>query len=195
MRWSEAPTPDHREKPDPEPVAERRAAYEEIIRLCQAELLRVSRRLCSGREDQAQDLVQEALVRGYEAFLDGRFRNGTNARAWLLRILTNLFINDYRRRKRWEAPGGVSEAEAPGTDKPESALLDQALDERLEKALASLTPELCACVVLVDVEGWDYAEAAAALGIPIGTVRSRLSRARFQLHAKLFDYAQSKRWL
>jgi RNA polymerase sigma-70 factor (ECF subfamily) len=67
------------------------------------------------------------------------------------------------------------------------------LDEPLERALAALPHEQRACVLLVDVEGWEYAEAAAALDIPIGTVRSRLARARRQLHALLFDYAQARR--
>ena len=78
---------------------------------------------------------------------------------------------------------------------PDSELMSHALDEALEKALQLLPPEMRACVVLVDVEGMEYSDAAEALGIPIGTVRSRLSRARFQLHAILFNYAQSRRWL
>jgi RNA polymerase sigma-70 factor, ECF subfamily len=196
-RWdSPAPRPwEPRRKTDSGSAAEHRAAYEEIIRRCQGDLLRVSRTLCRGQEDPAQDLVQEALVRGYEAFLNGRFQDGSNARAWLLRILTNLFINDYRRRTRWEGPAPPDGAEIGCEERPESRLLDQALDERLEKALAALTPDLRACVILVDVDGMEYHEAADALGIPVGTVRSRLSRARFQLHSKLYHYAQSRRWL
>jgi len=187
-------------------VSERRAAYDSIIRRHQADLIRTARRLCGGREDQAQDLVQEAFVRGYKAFMDGRFQPGTNARAWLLRSLTNIFINEYRRTKRWDAQvdldtltaegeTGPVEAQADSSERPDEALLNSTLDERLEKALYSRSPDLRTCVTLVDIEGMEYAEAAEALGIPIGTVRSRLSRARFQLHASLYDYAQSRRWL
>jgi RNA polymerase sigma-70 factor, ECF subfamily len=187
-------------------ATERRAAYDGIIRAHQADLVRAARRFCGGKEDQAQDLVQEAFVRGYKAFMDGRFQPGTNAKAWLLRILTNIFINDYRRAKRWDAQVDIStltsdgesgppELHADPAERPEVAVMDCTLDERLEQALSALSPDLRACVILVDVEGLEYAEAAEALGIPIGTVRSRLSRARFQLHAKLYDYAQSRRWI
>jgi RNA polymerase sigma-70 factor, ECF subfamily len=129
-----------------------------------------------------------------------------NPRAWLLRILTNAFINEYRRRRRWDAPAHLAavaddaeraaDAERAGlSQSPEAGLLTKSLDEPLEEALASLSRQLRACVILVDVEGMEYAEAASILGIPIGTVRSRLSRARFELHARLYQYAQSKRWL
>lgn len=154
--------------------------------------------MCAGSEDTAQDLVQEALIRGYEAFLADRFMPGTNARAWLLRILTNLFINHYNRSKKWEASvDAEAAAEAVGArttagtsdGQPERSLLESTLDEPLERALSALPDEFRLCVVLVDIEGLEYAEAAAIAGVPIGTVRSRLSRARLQLHKALYDYA------
>src|SRR5688500_4288305 len=85
-----------------EQLAARRAAFGELARVHEAELLRVARRMCSRDEEHARDLVQDTFVRAYEAYVEGRFRQGSNARAWLLRILTNGFINDYRRQK-WEA--------------------------------------------------------------------------------------------
>lgn len=187
-----------------EEVERRRAAYTALIRRYEADLLWTARRLCAGQEDQAQDLVQDALVRGYEAYIDGRFEEGTNARAWLLRILTNGFINNYRRRQKWEAhldPETLTlkvETDREGMrnavlDRPDTAILETTLDEPLERALATLSEELRACVILVDVEGMEYAEAAKTLNIPIGTVRSRLSRARVQLHAQLYEYAQQRR--
>ena len=190
----------------PKSLRDDRTAYEQLIGQHWDDLLRVGRHLCVGREEEAQDLVQETLVRGYEAFLKGRFRGGTNPRAWLLRILMNAFINEYRRRQRWEAPAQLAaiahdtEQAARGArgrlvEDPQAGLLSGSLDEPLEDALASLSRPLRACVILVDMEGMEYAEAAAALRIPIGTVRSRLSRARFELHARLCGYAQSKRWL
>ncbi len=182
---------------------DKRKAYADIAHSCEGDLLRAARRLCSN-EDWAQDLVQDALVRGYEAFLEGRFQTGTNAKAWLVRILTNSFINDYRRKKKWEAPLDVDTLTCSGevgpvslraseNDQPESALLTSTLDEPLERALAGLSEELRICVVLVDIEGMEYAEMARALEIPIGTVRSRLSRARLLLHSQLLGYAENIR--
>jgi RNA polymerase sigma-70 factor (ECF subfamily) len=174
--------------------------YSALIRQNEVSLIRAARRLCAGQDDLAQDIVQDTLIRGYEAFLDGRFQEGTNARAWLLQILTNLFLALYRRRKRWDAGVDVDTLAADGApvpaclqcsteDMPEAAMLEGALDEQLETALASLPPEQRACVMLVDIEGLEYREAADALGVPIGTIRSRLARARFLLHARLFGYA------
>lgn len=181
----------------------RRHAFGDLVRLHEASLLRTARRLCSGDEDRASDLVQDALVRAYEAYAAGKFREGLNARAWFLRILTNLFINDYHRRQRQgtdldldavTASGdiGPESTHAAPVDVPGEALLASTLDEPLEKALSALSEGLRLCALLVDVEGLDYAEAAAALDVPVGTVRSRLSRARFQLHALLAQYGRER---
>jgi RNA polymerase sigma-70 factor (ECF subfamily) len=180
--------------------SERREAFEKIISENQATLLRVARRLCARREDEEQDLVQDAFVRAYEAFIDGRLRPDSNTRAWLITILTNRFLNVHKRRTRWEADLEdehlADEVDrAASAEGPEEKLVNATLDEQLEKALASLPKVQRACVVLVDIEGLEYVEAAAALAIPVGTVRSRLSRARYQLHALLHGYAQSKRWI
>lgn len=156
------------------------------------------------QEDYAQDLVQETLVKGYEAYLAGRFHEGTNARAWLLRILTNLYINHYRREQKWSAgidvdtlmargDAGPEVLRAAASQRPEAALLEKTLDEPLERALASLPEELRLCVILVDIEEMEYVETAAFLNIPIGTVRSRLSRARILLHTLLHDYVHERR--
>ena len=181
----------------------RRSAFSRLVREHEASLLRTARRLCLGNEDRALDLVQDALVRAYEAYAAGKFREGLNARAWFLRILTNLFINDYHRRRRQGPEVDIDDVTASGEIGPEATraasadvpgenLLAATLDEPLEKALTSLSEGLRLCVLLVDVEGLDYAEAAAALNIPLGTVRSRLSRARFQLHALLAPYGRER---
>lgn len=177
----------------------RRAAFEDEARRNEGALLRAARRLTSGDEDRAQDLVQEALVKGYEAYVAGRFAGSDGARAWLLRIMTNGFINEYRREAKWASdrdlddPGVECALVGRQSDRPDAALLAATLDEPLERALASLSPEARACVVLVDIEGLEYSEAAQALSLPIGTVRSRLSRARLRLHAQLYDYARERR--
>lgn len=185
-------------------VGGRRAAFEAILRDVEADLMRAARRLCGRQEDRAQDLAQEAIIKGYQAFIEGRFTLGTNARAWLLRILTNTYITEYNHKQKWDAGVDVETLTAGGevgpeslqahaADQPETALLNATLDEPLERALAALSPELRACVLLVDVEGAEYAEAAQIFQIPIGTVRSRLSRARMQLHDSLYRYAQERR--
>ena len=185
-------------------ISDRRAAFEAILREVEGDLMRAAKRLCGRQEDRAQDLAQEAIIKGYQAFIEGRFTPGTNARAWLLRILTNTFITEYNHKQKWDAGVDVETLTAGGevgpeslqahaADQPETALLNATLDEPLERALAALSPELRACVLLVDIEGAEYAEAAQIFNIPIGTVRSRLSRARMQLHDLLYRYAQERR--
>jgi len=185
----------------PEGLGRKRQAFAKIAHEQEAALLRTARRLCVGDDDRAMDLVQETLVRAYQAYAGGRYEDENNIRAWLLRIMTNIFINEYRRRQKWEASVNIddpaltareSSLQAASDDLPGVWLLKQTLDEDLERALAMLSDILRACVLLVDIEGLEYAEAAAALGVPIGTVRSRLARARMQLHDLLQDYARRR---
>lgn len=185
-------------------AATRRREFSLLAREQEGNLLRAARRLCRGDDDRAQDLTQDALVRAYKAYSTGGYLVSASPWPWLLRILTNLFINDYNRRRKWEAgvdldtltasgESGPAETHAPDYDIPGVALLAETLDEELEQALQSLPEGMRVCVVLVDMEGMDYAEAAKALSIPVGTVRSRLSRARLQLQDLLRDYARRRR--
>ena len=191
----------------PEPLSSaapaRRAKFTMLAHDNEQVLMRTAMRLCMGDMDRAADLVQDTLVRAYESYASGRFEDGTNARAWMLRILTNLFINDYRRKKRWDSGIDIDTLTASGESGPESTraapadipgttLLEGLLDEELEMALKMLSPLLRSCVILVDIEGLEYAEAAKSLGIPIGTVRSRLARARMQLHDLLMDFGRRR---
>jgi len=182
--------------------ARARARYGEMARQTAPALLGVARRLCELREDEAQDLVQEALVRGYEGYVRGQFTDGTNARAWLMRILYNAFLNAEKRRRKWDSgldalSGDGANVPAamhsPPSTRPDAALMSTTLDEPVENALQSLSADMRVCVVLVDMEGWEYAEAAAALGIPVGTVRSRLYRARLSLYSSLYEYGRDRR--
>ena len=181
----------------------RRSRYEALIREHEASLIRSARRLCAGDEDHAQDLVQDAFIRGYKAFLEERFIEGTNARAWFAKILVNGFLSDHRRDK-WKAganldlltangESGPVETHVSPTERPDTALLVSVLEEPIERAMASLPEGQRLCVWLVDVEEWEYAEVAEALKIPIGTVRSRLSSARLKLHSLLLEYARTIR--
>src|SRR5215831_541585 len=86
-----------------------RKSFEQIMRQNEAVMLRVAVRLCQGNRDRAEDLVQDSLVNAYRAFVDGRFREGTNARAWLLTILTNVFRNDSRKMRREAASEDIEE--------------------------------------------------------------------------------------
>ena len=179
----------------------KRRDFAVLARRHETALIRAAQRLCRGQSDRAQDLTQDTLVRAYQAYLEGRFQAGSNAWPWLLRILTNLFINDLNRRRKWDADvdldtltfsgsGGPPQTHAAPADVPGIALLSQTLDEELEKALAMLSDSLRVCILLCDLEGLSYEETARVLEIPIGTVRSRLARARMKLHDLLQDFAR-----
>jgi RNA polymerase sigma-70 factor (ECF subfamily) len=180
----------------------RRKEFLDLYRLVDKDLMKLSRRLCLGNEDRAQDLVQDAVVKAYVASSEGRL-DPTTARPWFMRILTNLFINDYRRRKKWESDADVDiltdtgffGPDQPHGDKwdvPGVQLLACTLDEDLELALGRLSEPLRLTVTLVDMQGLEYGEAAEILGLPIGTVRSRLARARMQLQDLLQDFAKRR---
>jgi RNA polymerase sigma-70 factor (ECF subfamily) len=153
-------------------------------------------RLTRSRED-AEDLIQEAVVRAYEAF--GRF-DGTNFKAWMLRILTNLYINRYRQRRRGPSFGSLDDElvmEPAGDEElnPERLLLDGMLGQEVEEALARLPNEFRIAVLLSDIEGMSYQEVADATSVPIGTVRSRLARGRTMLRKQLKAYAEKEGFL
>jgi RNA polymerase sigma-70 factor, ECF subfamily len=149
-------------------------------------LLRVARRLTRDPVD-AEDLVQDTLVRAYRAF--ERF-DGRHPRAWLLTILRNTHINLVRKRRpdllddevAGRVPARGADGRLDGTD--EQALRDD-LDPIVRDALASLSPNHRAVVALVDLDGLSYQEAADLLDVPIGTVMSRLHRARAKVRARL----------
>ncbi|HEV8123204.1 MAG TPA: sigma-70 family RNA polymerase sigma factor [Gemmatimonadales bacterium] len=142
---------------------------------------------------RAEDLVQDTMVKAYRNW--EKFEPGTSARAWLLAILRNTFINAYRREKREpiSMEHDVLDAQAaahPGEDSdPEGAFFDKIVDERILKALDTLPPEFREVMVLSDVEGLPYAEIAHALAIPVGTVKSRLFRARRLMQTELYQHA------
>lgn len=174
-------------------LTEKRQRFGEIARQHQSTLLRIAKNYCQGNDALAQDIVQDALVNGYKAYLENGFQEGTNAKAWLGRILTNVFLNEYRRRKKWDSSKDIEEgadlAAAPSYE-PDHTILEQILDGPIEVALTRLPEHQRMCVTLVDIEGLDYAEAATILDCPIGTVRSRLARARTALYEDLVEYGR-----
>lgn len=147
-------------------------------------------RLTRSRED-AEDLAQEAIVRAYEAF--DRF-DGANFKAWLLRIVTNLYINRYRQRQRGPQIASIDEENmaepaASEDDVPGRIMFDELLSGEVEDALAKVPDDFRIAVVLSDIEGLSYQEIADATDVPIGTVRSRLARGRAILRRMLSGYA------
>jgi len=147
-------------------------------------------RLTRSREE-AEDLAQEAIVRAYDAF--DRF-DGTNFKAWILRIVTNLYINRYRQRQRGPQLGSLDEEGAiePVADEggvPDRQLFDELVGEEVEEALGRVPEDFRLAVVLSDIEGMSYQEIADITNVPIGTVRSRLARGRAMLRKQLLSYA------
>lgn len=153
---------------------------------------RTALRLCGSPAD-AEDLAQETMLRAYRAW--HQYTPGTNAKAWLLTILRNTFINQYRRERARPATVDVGEIEpytvfhAIQDSDPEGTFFDRLVDEEVLRAIDALPPDFREIVVLSDVEGLTYAEIAAAVGVPVGTVKSRLFRGRQLLQRRLYDYA------
>jgi RNA polymerase sigma-70 factor (ECF subfamily) len=170
-----------------------RHQFEALARPLESEIYRTARRLVGNPED-AEDLAQEAFVRAFAGF--HQFQPGTNFRAWLHRILRNLFIKQYYRRP--PEPERLAETDEwgePATPHLEAALFAEILDEELERALDALPEAFRVVIVLADVQELTYDEIGRTLGIPIGTVRSRLFRARRALHAALLEHARRQRWI
>jgi RNA polymerase sigma-70 factor (ECF subfamily) len=153
-------------------------------------------RLTRSREE-AEDLTQEAIVRAYDAY--DRF-DGTNFKAWVLRILTNLYINKYRQRQRAPQLASIEEESvlepvAEGGQEPDRQLFDELVGAEVEEALSHVPDDFRMAVVLSDIEGLSYQEIADATNVPIGTVRSRLARGRAILRRKLESYARQEGYL
>jgi len=140
----------------------------------------------SGDTDEAKDLVQESFAKALKAF--GSFRPGTNFRAWMFRILRNTFLTSRtgleRRNTSQEDEEGFEDA-VVSTETPELALIRRADTELVRNAIAQLAPIFQEVVLLADIEEMKYQEVAEALGIPIGTVMSRLARGRKQIRAHI----------
>ncbi|GAA4882512.1 RNA polymerase sigma factor SigR [Serinicoccus chungangensis] len=149
----------------------------------------------------AEDLVQETYAKAFAAF--HQYRPGTNLRAWMYRILTNSYINSYRKKQRQPLQSDAAEVEdyqlaraashtSVGLRSAEAEALDHLPDSDVTRALASIGEDFRMAVYLADVEGFSYKEIADIMDTPIGTVMSRLHRGRKQLRELLTDYAAER---
>ncbi len=181
-----------------------RENFQEDVTEFLPQLYGMALRLARNRAD-AEDLVQEALLKAYRGY--HTFRAGTNLRAWLFRILTNTFINEYRRRSRRPQETELDEG-AEGAPyrtgghqqvrswsrAPEDQIIEQIFESDIVEAIENLPVIYRIPVLLADVEGLSYKEIAQTLNLPMGTVMSRLHRGRNALRKALWEYA-SKRGL
>ena len=184
---SATPSPDH---PAQELFVEQAMEYAD-------QLYAASMRL-SKRPSDAADLVQETYLKAYQAF--DRFEQGTNLKAWLYRILTNTYINLYRKRQKTGIQEGIDDLEEWQVGESESLTtraarsaeaeaIDHMPDSAVRRALQELPEERRLVIYFADVEGYSYQDIAEIMDTPVGTVMSRLHRGRRELREKLVDYA------
>ena len=172
---------------------DKKREFEEIALQYMDPLYSVALRMTRDETD-AQDLVQDAYLRAYRFF--DRFEKGTNFKAWLFKILKNVYINKYRREARRPQMVELSDVEASGdladAVTPEDRIFDKLLDDDVTKAMDSLPEDFRFAIVLSDLEGFSYKETAEILDCPIGTVMSRLHRGRRLLRNSLYEYAKRR---
>ena len=180
-----------------------RSAYERLIGAHLDGLYITARRL-TRNPASAEDLVQETMLKAWRSF--HTFQPGTNARAWLYRILMNTHFDAHRKQSREPQLVAADDAGArylygrirdgaalDESGDPEREVLDRIVDAQVREGLEALPLPFLAAILLVDVQGFAYREAAEVLGIPVGTVMSRLYRGRHALRRRLWEYARDRR--
>jgi RNA polymerase sigma-70 factor (ECF subfamily) len=187
--------------PPAQPAPELRRLFEEQALVFMDQLYAAALRMTRNPAD-AGDLVQETYVKAYAAFAS--FTQGTNLKAWLYRILTNTFINSYRKNQRgpyqgtiddledWQLGGAESLTQGRSTRSAEAEAIDHLPDSDVKAALQSIPEDFRMAVYFADVEGFSYQEIADIMKTPVGTVMSRLHRGRRLLRDLLADYARER---
>jgi RNA polymerase sigma-70 factor (ECF subfamily) len=175
---------------------EQKKFFQELLLPELGAMFRTALRMTRNRED-AEDLVQETITKAFAAI--ERFEEGTNFRAWIFKILTNTFINNYYRVRERDKLPSLDEMEEETSFQPafegispEQALLNTLTKEDIQNAIDNIPMEFKSVVVLTLVEGFSYKETADILDIPIGTVMSRLYRGRKILQNILWEYSSQK---
>lgn len=181
---------------DPKAEIEKRKGFEREALPHMDALYRTALRMTKNEND-AEDLVQEAFAKAYR-FWD-KFEPGSNCRAWLFKIMTNIFINEYRSKSRAPVSVNVDDiddnflygqlAQTGPEDDPERHFFAKVFDDDVKKAIAELPDDFRLVVILSFLEGFSYQEIAEIADLQLGTVKSRLHRGRKLLQKKLFDYA------
>ncbi len=171
-----------------EAAAGSREAFDELVRRHQARIFNLARAL-AGEDGEAEDLAQDAFIRAWRAI--GRFRGESTFRTWLYRVALNVIHSHLARRSRrrivwgwWDATH-TPEPRSPKSERGADLEADVARRDAIDRALATLPPALRSAVTLRDIEGLEYKEIADLLGVPIGTVMSRIFRARSRLRPLL----------
>ncbi|WP_374108516.1 MULTISPECIES: sigma-70 family RNA polymerase sigma factor [Isoptericola] len=188
------------ERAPEETTADRAARFERDALQYLDQLYSAALRMTRNPAD-AEDLVQETFAKAFAAF--HQYKPGTNLKAWLYRILTNTFINNYRKKQRQPQQSQTEDIEdwqiaraathtSQGLRSAEAEALDRLPDSDVKRALAELPEDRRMVVYYADVEGFPYKEIAEIMGTPIGTVMSRLHRGRRQLRELLADYAADR---
>ncbi len=183
------------------PVVDVRTLFEEQAIPFMDQLYAAGLRMTRNPADAA-DLVQETFVKAFAAF--AQFQQGTNLKAWLYRILTNTFINNYRKKQRdpyqgtiddledWQLGGAESMTQGRSTRSAEAEAIDHLPDSAVKDALQAIPEDFRMAVYFADVEGFSYQEIADIMKTPVGTVMSRLHRGRRMLRDLLSEYANER---